>query len=196
MDRPYVPPRAAWQGDRLSTAREEQAVELPNGGVSRPERSSAYFEDVDPQFSEQLPPIPPGTNSLVPNALAPPPINVAAANRNVQTGGIGRIHSFQSIEELQSGARSPAESERSTFTSVSQRGVNPRWPGAAPAAGGYGGNYDYGAPMPVRRPVPRQQEPTDLLLNSNPDFQLPGGRGKAATGMGRGLRGGSAYPSL
>lgn len=84
-----------------------------------------------------------------------------------------------SYEDLQSGARSPAESDRSNFTSVSQRGVNPRWNG--------GGGY--GAPMP-RRPVPQQQQQTDMLLNSNPDFMLPGGRG------GRGFsRGGARGPS-
>lgn len=86
-------------------------------------------------------------------------------------------------ELAQSGARSPAISEHSTFTSVSQRGVNPRWkPG--PGAPGMPGQQ-----IP-RRPVNRNEV---NILNSNPDFQLPGGRGAPA---GRGGMGGGAYPGL
>jgi len=93
-----------------------------------------------------------------------------------------------SYEDIQSGSRSPAESERSNFTSVSQRGVNPKWNDA---------RNGYGAPMPTRRPAPQPQR-NDLLLNSNPDFQLPGGRGGRGGPPGRGRAGGmvpgSAYP--
>ena len=90
-----------------------------------------------------------------------------------------------SYEDLHGGpgSRSPSESERSNFTSVSQRGINPRWPGNAPqmptgpgmgpggqgamrgGPGGYGGGQRRGLP-------PRQQN--EVLLESNPDFQLPG----------------------
>lgn len=74
----------------------------------------------------------------------------------------------------QSGARSPAgESDGTDFTSVSQRGINPRWPGE---------------PMPPRR-VHQQAaaaRKNDLLLNSNPDFSLPPGRG--GYGVGGSLR--------
>ena len=141
-----------------------------------------YYEDVDPRFAE-----PPTNPSLVPAALTinhspgsksnspiPPPLNTL-------DGG-------NSYEDVQSGSRSPAESERSNFTSVSQRGVNPRW------------NEGYGAQMPARRPVP----PRNDVLNSNPDFQLPGGRGGRngapgrapgqIPGMGGGMVPGSAYP--
>ncbi|PHH76226.1 hypothetical protein CDD80_1712 [Ophiocordyceps camponoti-rufipedis] len=85
--------------------------------------------------------------------------------------------------------RSPAESDRSGFTSISQRGVNPRWRGKAP---------------PPRRPsnaslVPRGLAPQkplrrpDVLLD-NPDFSLGGGGGGARRG-GMGLTPGSAYPT-
>jgi hypothetical protein len=74
-----------------------------------------------------------------------------------------------SYEDIHEGARSPAESERSNFTSVSQRGVNPRWnPQTGPGA--------YGNPMPNRRLPPPANQRNEILLNSNPDFELPGAR--------------------
>lgn len=77
----------------------------------------------------------------------------------------------RSYEDLQEGARSPAESERSNFTSVSQRGVNPKWN----PQNGPGG---FGQPMNRRPPGPPQRN-NDILLDTNPDFGLPqrGGRG-------------------
>ena len=188
-----MPPRSAWgAGGRSSPLNPVQPVELPNPTPPAHNRQSSgdnYFEDIDPRFAD---PLPPTTNSLVPSALAPGRVN-NNSNTNLQPitippviiGGLDGNNSFNSLEDLQSGSRSPAESDRSNFTSVSQRGINPRWPGS----------NGYGAPMPARRPVPQQR--TDLLLNSNPDFELPGGRGRAALGMGRGLRGNtpnSAYP--
>lgn len=87
-----------------------------------------------------------------------------------------------------SGSRSPAESERSTFTSISQRGVNPRWnpPPPMPGQGLY-------PPPQQRRP---QQQRQDMLLD-NPDFQMPGGGGRApaSRGAGGGMIPGSAYPT-
>jgi hypothetical protein len=141
-----------------------------------------YYEDVDPRFVEPPLNVP---AAAIPPALAPgyPPNNNL---RPIQTAGPRGLDGVNSYEDLQSGARSPAESERSNFTSVSQRGVNPRWNGGP----GY-------APMPNRRPAPPQN---DILFNSNPDFQLPGGRGGRG-GRGGGMRGGmpgmvppSAYP--
>jgi hypothetical protein len=180
-----VPPRQQWvepgRSSPLNPA--SQAVELPSPTATGHRRGGSvadnYYEDVDPRFAE-------------PAATAPPPILAPGyvqnnnSNQNlrpiqpIQPTGLDGSSSY---EDLQSGARSPAESDRSNFTSVSQRGVNPRWNG-----GGYGA-----APMP-RRPVPQQN---DILLNSNPDFMLPGGRG--GRGFVRGGRGGtvpnSAYPT-
>lgn len=75
------------------------------------------------------------------------------------------------------GPRSPAASEASNFTSVSQRGINPRWPG-------YNNN---GAPPPppgmimgAGGPPPRRRQ-EDVLLAANPDFAIPG------TGPGKGI---------
>ncbi|PFH59457.1 hypothetical protein XA68_12289 [Ophiocordyceps unilateralis] len=84
--------------------------------------------------------------------------------------------------------RSPAESERSGLTSISQRGVNPRWRGQAPPRRpSNAGLVPRGlAPQkPLRRP--------DVLLD-NPDFALGGGGGGARRG-GLGMTPGSAYPT-
>ncbi|EQB59063.1 hypothetical protein CGLO_00599 [Colletotrichum gloeosporioides Cg-14] len=76
-----------------------------------------------------------------------------------------------------------AESDRSNFTSISQRGINPRWNPPAP----------YGQGPPRRPPQQRRQ---DMLLNNNPDFELPGKRlGPPSRPGGPGMIPGSAYPT-
>jgi hypothetical protein len=84
-----------------------------------------------------------------------------------------------SYEELP-GARSPAESETSNFTSVSQRGVNPHW---RPGNGG-----EFSSLGPMRRPNHNQAR-QDMLLAGNPDFELPGAMGPSRLPT-RGGRGG------
>lgn len=175
----YVPPRAAW-GDVGPPGRQgspssgragstvnpaTQAAELANN--HKRSNSDNYYEDIDPRFAE----VPVGLNhpSLAPSALQPP---YRAPGSEIRSTTISGLDGSRSYEDIQEGARSPAESDRSNFTSVSQRGINPRWNG--PNGGGYG------VPVP-RRPV---QRPNDLLLNSNPDFQLPGGRGGRIGGRG------------
>jgi hypothetical protein len=120
-----------------------------------------------------------------PNPITSPDMHPAPL-RTINAGGFGGSSSY---EDLHPGARSPAESERSNFTSVSQRGINPRWnPALGP--GGYGSPP--GGPM-SRRPVPDRRE-RDLLAN-NPDFDLPvgrGGRGMGGAARGRGV--GGPYP--
>lgn len=155
----YVPPRQAWNNQEgrnsprvaspLSTRR---PTELPSQGSPPPPPPAApageYYEDVDPRFAEPPP--------------APKPIPAP-------------IQTTNSYEDIPQGSRSPAESERSTFTSISQRGINPRWnppvpPPPAPGSYGVGvGGAGGSNPMVPRRPVNR----TDILLNSNPDFELP-----------------------
>lgn len=179
----YVPPRQVWgEGGRSSplnpAGQNTPPVELPTSSQTARKRAVSgdnYYEDVAPQFAEQ-PPLHP---SLMPAALAPGGYGNggssggSSGNLRINAGGLDGNNSY---EDIQSGSRSPAESDRSNFTSVSQRGINPRW---------NGGQQNY-APMPNRRPVgPPQPRREDLLLNSNPDFQLPGGRGG---------RGGGAYP--
>ncbi len=161
------------------------AVELPtptNRNHRRQSSGDNYYEDVDPRFAEPVQAAPPAAIPSVPSAGYPPNQSL----RPIQTS-VG-LDGNNSYEDLQSGGRSPAESDRSNFTSVSQRGVNPQWNGGP----GY-------APMPTRRPVGPQN---DVLFNSNPDFQLPGNRGgRGGPSRGGGMRGGmpgmvpsSAYP--
>ncbi|TPX14446.1 uncharacterized protein E0L32_005410 [Thyridium curvatum] len=169
----YVPPRAAWNQGGGGSGRNSPRMGSPLGRPAElpatrsppppaPSGGSNYYEDVDPRFAEppQQRPTP------------PPPIQVS-----------------NSYEDIPQGARSPAESERSNFTSISQRGINPRWNPPPPALmPGYGG-------PPPRRPVNR----SDVLLNNNPDFQLPGRAANNSPrpgGPNNGMVPGSAYPAI
>ena len=185
------PPRAGWH----------EAATIPpgpppgQGGLAyvesrRPRVNSGgsdiYYEDVDPRFAppEPMPPphpqpqvmprilTPGGRNYDDPHAPIPQQANVVGNNGN------------NSYEDLP-GARSPAESETSNFTSVSQRGVNPNW------RPGYGPD-NFNSLGPGQRPAARQQQMRrDVLLAGNPDFELPGmGAGRRGGGSRGGMRGG------
>ncbi|AEO65047.1 uncharacterized protein THITE_56897 [Thermothielavioides terrestris NRRL 8126] len=159
----YVPPRQAWtQGPGRGSPR----VPSPLNTAGRP-------AELPPHGSP--PPQPPVAaageyyEDVDPRFAEPPP-----AQKPTPTP----ITMADSYEDIPPGSRSPAESERSTFTSISQRGINPRWiPPVPPPPGpsSYGGN------MMPRRPVNR----SDLLLDSNPDFELPtrGGPSRSAGAM-------------
>ena len=153
----YVPPRQQWaQGPgRRSPA----GIPVPGGnssyrGSPAPSAPSGYYEDVPVQFDAQN-----NNNTTPPNPSLPP------------------VESYEDMRETPHGARSPADSE-SNFSSVSQRGINPRWqsppPFPPPQGGGHGG-YGMSA-IPPRRPVGPSTQ--DVLLNSNPDFELPGSRAR------------------
>ena len=131
-----------------------------------------YYEDVAPRFS-------------------PPPEQPIDHDYSQQYGhqpqmlhpGYDEMHGA-----VEGGSRSPAESDRSNFTSISQRGVNPRWEQQPPMPQG----RHYGRPPAGPAQAQKRQ---DMLLNSNPDFQLPGaGRAQAANRPGAGMIPGSAYP--
>lgn len=172
----YVPIRTGWNQDagRSSPAQGSPARGSPahpsalpaplrpgasppgSAGTIQPPGETSYVEDIDPRFAE--PPV------VAPVSRPTPP--------TIETD-----HPYDSIPE---GALSPAISEHSTFTSISQRGVNPRWPGnQLPAAPQYQG-------VPPRRPV-QQPQLNNILLDNNPDFQLPGARGPS--------RGAGGYPT-
>jgi hypothetical protein len=159
--------------------------------ASNAEQSSDYYEDVDPRFAEPArnnpPPMPtslmPGgysnnTNGSNPNFLsAPPPLPPV----NTSDPNLPRTASY---DDLPDGSRSPAASEASHFTSVSQRPVNPAWRPDMPAPAGQFGPYGQG-----RKPM--RQEDVILEANAaNPDFAIPGmpgrGRGRGRGGRGRG----------
>ncbi|CAK7245353.1 MAG: regulator of ime2 [Sporothrix thermara] len=181
----YVPPRAAWQaqnGGASTNSPIRGPAELSNpNNQYRPNRApDAYIEDVDPRFAEPVNSrTPPGFRNLPPLAVAP---------------------NNASYDDIPQGSRSPAESERSNFTSISQRGINPRWnpppPNLMPGFGGQG-------QMAPRRPPVRDTNET--LLNSNPDFMLPSanrrpgrppGPGSGNASSSGGMVPSSAYPPM
>lgn len=174
---PYVPPRQPWGGNGRSSPLNPgtQAAELPSPTAAvhkRQDSGDNYYEDVDPRFAEQ----PQAGPAEVPALLS----SGYPQNQGLRSLNVHGLDGSNSYEDLHSGARSPAASETSNFTSISQRGVNPRWNGPQ--------NY---APMPTRRPV---QPQNDILFNSNPDFQLPGGRGGRTGRGGGGTVPASSYP--
>ncbi|KAK1967805.1 pali-domain-containing protein [Colletotrichum sublineola] len=170
-DEAYVPPRQAWNqnGNPSRTASPLQRSELPARSSPAP-AGSDYYEDIDPRFADAPPPAPAS------RAGAPPALQVPLPAPNMYDDA-----------HADAGARSPgAESDRSNFTSISQRGINPRWNPAPPIPG-------FHQQMPPRRPV--QQRRQDMLLNNNPDFELPGSRlGPPSRMGGNGMIPGSAYP--
>lgn len=147
----YVPARAAW--NQNNSGRGSPSVPAPLQ-ISRPEMAGQRTT-------------PPGTagngdyyEDVEPRYAPVPPPQGRQPMRN------------ESYENMQS----PADSDRTNFTSVSQRGINPNWNPPPPMP-------PYQGPPP-RRPLPPTQR-QDMLLNSNPDFQVQGGRG-----------GGGAYPGV
>ena len=205
-----MPPRANWNNVPIDSVVQPRSpgrydpspIELSTstshvGGYSGPTRrprvnsggSDIYYEDVDPRFaSEPEPPLPsmpqnPGPPSH--SSAAPPLPNPghAAQYRPESYGGIPQTNSYEDLP----GARSPAESETSNFTSVSQRGVNPNW---RPGNGG-----EFSSLGPQRRQNNQSQMRQEMLLAGNPDFELPGAVGPSrlavrGRGGGPGMRGG------
>ena len=201
-----MPPRAAWAGaSRNGTPVDTDqplatigAVELPTPTEPNPQQqssshkrynSSDYHEDVDPRFVE--PASNPQPNSPMPSSLMP---GHYPSTSNIDNS-TSHLQPSDSYESIQDGARSPATSDNSNYTSISQRGINPAWrpenQGAGMAMGG----------VPNRRPVQQQR---DMLL-TNPDFELPGagrggrggfqgGRGGRMPGQGPGVMPSGRYP--
>ncbi|KAL8832734.1 MAG: hypothetical protein Q9191_000071 [Dirinaria sp. TL-2023a] len=202
---PYVPPRAAWAGGpsrsgtppavnasqplspvHASPAELPTPVDQPSQGapVQQPAQQRAahmrynsgdnYYEDVDPRFAAPEP-APPASSPLPSSLMAGPN---AASNLQVDRGhSPAHLEPSSSYEDMQDGTRSPATSDNSNYTSISQRGVNPAWR-PPPSGMGMGG-------VPNRRPAQQQR---DVLL-ANPDFELPSG-GRGGRGGFRGGRGG------
>jgi hypothetical protein len=186
-----MPPRAQWNqkpatppltGSRNLSPIAASPIESnqPMHG-RRPSVPDTYYEDVDPRFAEptqpqQLP------GNFIPPALQAgprgPPLNTHLSPTYQHGGSSQDLRDLRdpSMESLQEGQRSPAASDASHFTSVSQRGVNPNW-----------------------RPPPGQQQRSrgpprggdDMLLATNPEFSLPGVGGRGGRGGGFRGRGGS-----
>ncbi|KAF1966927.1 pali-domain-containing protein [Bimuria novae-zelandiae CBS 107.79] len=157
----------------------ELSAQLSTVEASKKEQTSDYYyEDVDPRFAEPLNNAPPP--GPLPSALVPgvPNSQLNHSNHSLNTSDPNLLRN-SSFED--DGSRSPAASEASHFTSVSQRGVNPNWrpaPGP-PMPASYG-------PYGPRRPL-RQEDVLEVNA-ANPNFALPGaglGRG-GPKGRGRG----------
>ena len=209
----YMPVRAGWNQQQVPSDQslntlnnssrglspiQDSPVEMPAhishiGGPNRVERSSDYYEDVDPRFAEpaQAQAPPPLPSSLMPGGFAPPNPNFLSTGNGSDTN----LPRNSSYDDLPEGARSPAASEASHFTSVSQRPVNPNW---RPEMGAPAGQFAPFAPGPPRRPM--RQEDVILEANAaNPDFAIPGagrgrGRGRGGPMGGRGRGGAMNMP--
>jgi len=189
--------------------------------------SDAYYEDVPPRFLEPhplpLPTQPPPTQPLpnppsLPSSLIPG-TGAAHLHPSQHPGVILRrdAHSSSSVYADRDRDRdqrrgSPAQSDGSNFTSVSQRGVNPQYLQGGGGGGGGGGSQfpqqsvgpsawlggggggGGGASSSVYSAGPRgaaRQREQESLLSGNPDFSIPGmggGRGGVGGG-GRGVLG-------
>lgn len=177
----YVPARAGWdqRGPPIDHSQPQgpvhvSPVELPTSSHSSPNHRRVssgdhYYEDVDPRFAESDPSVLP-SSSILPAALTPGG-GMPHAQVPPQGGNGAYLQPSNSDDDIQEGARSPAASETSHFTSVSQRGVNPNW---GPPSG-----------MPMRKPVGRER---DMILENNPDFEIPGAPRGGRSGGGRGGR--------
>jgi hypothetical protein len=200
IDNPYVAAR-----------RQTPDPEIPVQSVSptRNRRTSdtgtmiaSYYEDVDPRYDDT----PPEEDVEPPNAYRPPlPLNPTHRRRpsrdipdeNLPSGPLRRNYSYNSLDgtrnnnnppnvddEYRTGPRSPAASTSSHFTSVSQRGINPRWQPQPPP-------QFIGGPPPANEYPRRQNRPprNDQMnfLTGNPDFELPVNRAKRPAGGAGGV---------
>ncbi|KAL9135230.1 MAG: hypothetical protein Q9175_003583 [Cornicularia normoerica] len=201
-EQPYVPPRSTWVGvtrgvtptpnttaldpielptSNQNTMRRPRTSSLPQAhapGHGRNQSSAdAYYEDVDPRFVAPIADTARQTQATessgaVPSSLMPGISQAPSDLRQAQHPTIETIDPSSSYEELQDGQMSPA----SDMTSISQRGVNPDWRPGMEATGGQRSrqaNLD----VPGRREQKHQQQQRDILLSSNPDFELPSGSG-------------------
>jgi len=123
---------------------------------------------MDPRFAEP-------TNPPNNYGYGPSPGQILSDNN-------AHLQPSYSAEDLNDRSRSPAMSETSQYTSVSQRGVNPRW------------RQDYGAavPSPIYAPPQSLRRPRQEDLASNPDFAVAGSSRRR--GAPRGGRGGVPPP--
>ncbi|CAL8576323.1 hypothetical protein XPA_002210 [Xanthoria parietina] len=168
-------------------------------GHTRYNSADNYYEDVDPRFAEPHEPhhpqdhpgtrFPAGlTAGLHPQA---PQHGIIDNANGYDNGHLQPSHSYESIPENthDAGARSPAVSDGSNYTSISQRGINPQWQPPPDHTLGMGG-------LPNRKPVRHQQNQRDVLLNQNPDFELPIQGGRGAGGRLRSASRGQREPGM
>jgi hypothetical protein len=184
---------------------------------------ASYYEDVDPRFDdnpEEESESPSGYRIPLQSASAPlqqsrrVPRRSDVGNETLPVPTLRRTYSDNSRDndgggegvgnfddEYQSGPRSPAASTSSHFTSVSQRGINPRWQPQSPPRF-IGGNNNLGVDGMYSRRTNRPRNDQMNYLTGNPDFELPISRsGKRGGPIGGGsipvassIDGGGRYP--
>ncbi|KAL2807681.1 SUR7/PalI family-domain-containing protein [Aspergillus granulosus] len=139
----YVPPRANW-GQQAYQSSEPNLPYQPKQQSQphhvRSHSGSLYYEDEDPVYTSRNESA--VGNPRVPSALTP--------------GNSGEPKPKEDGEERPS---SPAASEVSHYTSISERPVNPKW-------------------RPPPMPAQAAQKRRDVLLENNPDFDLRAGMGR------------------
>ncbi|KAL3475078.1 SUR7/PalI family-domain-containing protein [Aspergillus californicus] len=138
----YVPPRAAWQQQTYGSNEPTlpyQANPPHQPSHARSPSGSMYYEDVDPVYTSQ-------NEAAVGNPRLPSVLTPGNSGEQKLKGN--------AVER----PSSPAASEVSHFTSISERPVNPNW---------------HPPPMPAQA----VQQKRDVLLENNPDFDLRAGMG-------------------
>ncbi|KAK9470392.1 SUR7/PalI family-domain-containing protein [Dipodascopsis tothii] len=142
----YLAPRQNWH-------RDERVPRAPPAG---------YYDDVDPEYSEDVPPPRPHPHPRAPPQQyhyrqMPPPMSRHGS-------------------PYHGDPESPGGSLHSGFTSVSQRPVNPRY--YQQFTGGAAGvpplNMQSAAPLPHQPSAPPRVTAAEAALQGNPDFALPG----------------------
>ncbi|KAH8703507.1 SUR7/PalI family-domain-containing protein [Talaromyces proteolyticus] len=167
---PYVPPRSAWSNNRAMASSQPRDINTNPTQHMRSGSGDHYFEDVEPRFAE----VPTaggsgGSGSAVPSALM---AGRPAGEIPPQSSSLN-IPGEQPMGEP---PRSPAVSDishTSHFTSISERPINPHWQPPSPPP----------VPSNLRSaPQPRVQ---DMVLQGNPDFELPVAAGRGGPRYGR-----------
>ncbi|KAL4918593.1 SUR7/PalI family-domain-containing protein [Aspergillus aurantiobrunneus] len=141
----YVPPRTNWAQPAYQSSepnlpyQPDQPSQPSQPRHVRSHSGSLYYEDEDPVYTSRNESA--VGNPRLPSALTP--------------GNTGEQKSKENGVERPS---SPAASEVSHFTSISERPINPRW-------------------RPPPMPAQAAQQKRDVLLENNPDFDLRAGMG-------------------
>ncbi|KAL8706913.1 MAG: hypothetical protein Q9201_000073 [Fulgogasparrea decipioides] len=175
------------QVPQLTSTNPDSNIATKISNHTRYNSADNYYEDVDPRFAEpvNLQPSQAQSSAPLPTSLTAglqpqlPQQGVIEHARDYDNNNthLQPSNSYESIPENthDAGARSPAVSDGSNYTSVSQRGINPQWRPENDSTMGMGG-------VPHRRPVGQPPHQRDVLLNSNPDFELPIQGGRAGAG--------------
>jgi len=217
VDNPYVVARPRPAIDRAPVNRGHRRSTSDSGTMV-----TTYYEDVDPRFDDNPEELESRSGYRMPLPLAnvpsqqsrrlPPRFDVG--DKTFPGSSLRQTHSDTSLrgngggerlgtvdDEDRSGPRSPTASTSSHFTSVSQRGVNPRWQSQSPPRS-IGGNNNLGVDGMYTRRNNRPRNDQMNFLSGNPDFELPVNRsgkrggpiGGGSTPVSSSMDGGRRYP--